>query len=267
MRPFVKVYLISCALLVIAWFVFAAVPQNPQPDSDVVKNARVDTSSAGLVTKVAPGELLPISVKLLNFGGGRKVDVIVHYAILANAGAEIYASDETVAVETTAGFVKTIQIPFGTAPGTYVAKTSVTYEGQLVPATTQFPFRVERRIAGLFQSDFLLYGGIALLVSIGMVVLGRSLIRRRFKPIDYSNLPHDQRVFFELISDTIMGMRERVGDAALDIAAHTEGLVIDEQTGRVLKLTESPSKVIARLVFGYEQTLGQRVSFAFRSRG
>ena len=35
--------------------------------ADATKNAQVDTSNAGLVVKVAPGELLPISVKLSNF--------------------------------------------------------------------------------------------------------------------------------------------------------------------------------------------------------
>lgn len=274
MRPFTKICLLICllggAFFVIAWSVFAAVSANAQPESDIVQSARVETSSAGLVAKVAPGELFPIAVKLLNFGGGRKVDVTLRYTILTSAGTEIYAGEETVAVETTAHFVKTIQIPFNTAPGAYIAKTSATYGGQLVPATTQFPFTVERRIVGLFQSDFLFYGGSILAAGVGIIILGRSVVRRRvgrrFKPIDYSDLPHDQRVFFELISDIIMEMRERVGDAALDIAAYTEGLVIDGQTGRVLKLTDSPSKIVARLVSGYEQTLGHRVSFAFRSK-
>lgn len=255
--------------LAIAGFLFqASYAQRRAELADVVQNARVETSSAGLVTKVAPGEVLPVSVKLLNFGGGTKVDVILHYAILTSTGREIYASNETVAVETTANFIKTIQVPFETLPGTYIAKTSVTYGGQLVPAVTEFPFRVERRILGLFQSDFLLYGGSVILVSIGMVMLRRSMTKRRnarrFSPFDYSEIPHHERAFFELISDTIMEMREQVGDAALDIAAHTQGLVIDEKTGRVLKVTEIPSQVIARLVSGYEYALGKRVSFTFR---
>lgn len=234
----------------------------------VVFAQEVDTSNAGFIAKVAPGELLPISVKLSNFGGGKRVDVVIKYTILTSAGEEIYSSNETMAVETTADFIKTIQIPFTTNPGTYIAKTTINYEGQLVPATTQFPFTVEWKIIGLFQSDFFRYGGITILFSIIMFALGHELVKRRnvtrFTPLDYSNIPHQRRVFYELISDTVMGMRQRVGDAALDIAAHTDGLVIDEKTGRVLKFTESPSKVVAQLVSGYEKALGQKVSFSFR---
>lgn len=246
-------------------------PTMGAPLFDVIsqlKGLRVDTSNAGLTVKVAPGELLPISVKLANFGGGKRVDVLVTYLIVTSAGEEIYSTTETVAVETTASFVKTIQVPFGTAPGIYTARTSIVYQGQVVPATTQFPFTVERKIFGLFQSEFYLYGGIMLLVATFAGIISRLWIRRRritrFMPVDYSDIPHDKRVFYELISDTVMGMRGQVGESALDIAKQINGLVIDEKTGRVLKLTEKPSKVIAELVSGYEKALGKKVSFSFR---
>ena len=240
----------------------------PLSEQSVTKGTRVDTNSAGLVAKVAPGELLPISVTLSNFGGGKRVDVLITYSIFTSKGDKIYSTSETVAVETTGNFVKTIQIPFGTTPGIYTVKTSIIYEGQLIPATTQFPFTVERKFFGLFQSDFLLYGGVTLLSSILMLALGHALIKRRraqrFAPFDYSDIPHDKRTFYEILSDTVMGMRERVGDDALLIAAHIDGLQIDKETGRVLALTDRPSKIIATLVSEYEKLLGQRVSFSFR---
>lgn len=231
-------------------------------------NAQINTTSAGLVTKVAPGELLPVSVKLLNFGGGKKVDVIVTYEIFNAKEESIYQIKETVAVETTASFVKTLQIPFTALPGIYTAKTSIIYGGQLVPATTQFPFRVERKIFGLFQNDFFLYGGITAIVGVLMTLLGHTLIKRRrterLVPFDYSNIPHGKRTFYEILSDTIMEMRERVGDDALDIAANIDGLKIDKATGRVLALTDHPSKIIATLVSEYEKLLGKKVSFSLR---
>lgn len=235
---------------------------------DVTQNARVDTSNAGLVVKVAPGELLPISVKLSNFGGNQRVDVLITYGIFSNAGSEIYSTNDTVAVETTANFIKTIQIPLGTAPGNYTAKTSIIYGGQLVPATTQFSFTVERKFFGLFQDDFFLYGGITALISFFMVLLGYILVKRhrrtRFTTFDYSNIPHDKRTFYEILSDTIMQMRQRAGDEALLIASQVEGLKIDENTGRVLHIAENPSKIIATLVSEYEKLLGKKVSFSFR---
>ena len=257
-----------CAFL----FFHTAILAQSASDYQTTQNAKVETSNAGLTVKVAPGEILPISVKLFNFGGGKRVDVLVEYGIFNSRGEEIYAANETVAVETTASFIKTIQISPNTSPGKYVAKTSITYQGQLVPATTQFPFLVENKILGLFQGDFFLYAGLTIIVSILIVASVALLAKRRrsgryatFIPFDYSNVPRDQRVFFELLSDTIMQMRLRVGDAALDVATHIEGLKIDEKTGRVLSLTQSPSRVIALLVSGYEKALGQKVSFSFRN--
>lgn len=219
-------------------------------------------------SKVAAGEFIPISVKLSNFGGSKRVDVFVKYSILTSAGDEIYSSDETVAVETTASFIKTVQVPSDAAPGSYTAKTAITYPGQLTPATTQFPFTVERKIFGIFQSDFLLYGSIALAVSVLLVLFSRTLIKRhrlvRFAPLDYSNIPNHDRTFYEILSDTIMQMRGRVGDDALLIAASIPGLKIDKKTGRVLIMTESPAKIIATLIAEYEKKLGRKVSFSLR---
>jgi hypothetical protein len=61
-----------------------------------------------------------------------------------------------------------------------------------------------------------------------------------------------------------MQMRGRVGDQALEIASHIDGLKIDKETGRVLDLTEPPAKIIATLVSEYEKLLGKKVSFSFR---
>ncbi|OHA38041.1 MAG: hypothetical protein A3G03_01255 [Candidatus Taylorbacteria bacterium RIFCSPLOWO2_12_FULL_44_15c] len=243
-------------------------PQGEQNIFDISLIPQIQTTGAGLASKVAPGEFLPLSVKLLNFGNRNRVDVTITYEITDLSGKTIYTSTETVAVETTATFVKTIQIPFETIPGLYIAKSSIVYQDQVAPATTEFPFVVERKLLGLFQSDFLRYGGITLLVGILMVLLGRALIKRRrsvrFAPFDYSDIPHGERTFYEILSDTIMEMRERVGDDALDIAANIDGLKIDKATGRVLALTERPSKIIATLVSEYEKLLGKKVSFSFR---
>ena len=228
----------------------------------------LQSASSSLDVKVAPGEMLPVSVRLSNFGGGSRVDVIITYLITSDKGTEIYKTTETVAVETTNNFVKNIQIPFNASPGTYTAATSIEYPGQVAPATTQFKFNVERKIFGLFQSVFIIYGGATLLMGALMVIVGYNLVKRRstsrFSPIDYSNIPGGERVFYELISDTMLGMRQKVGDRALDIASGIPGLDINKNTGRITKMTRSPSKVIAELVSGYEKTLGAKVSFSFR---
>ncbi|MEI7791956.1 MAG: hypothetical protein WCI57_00505 [Candidatus Berkelbacteria bacterium] len=219
-------------------------------------------------SKVAPDELLPISVQLSNFGGTARVDVSVKYSLLNSTGVEIYAAVETVAVETSASYVKTIQIPANASSGSYTEVTAVTYPGQVAPATTRVPFTVEKKIFGVFLSDFYLYSGIAVVMSLLLILIGRMLIKRRrvsrFSDLDYDNIPSDQRPFYEILSDTIMQMRARVGDDAIFIAQNISGLKIDAKTGRVLSVTESPAKIIANLVSAYEVTLGKKVSFSLR---
>lgn len=238
------------------------------PRIALAQDVRVDTSNTAIASKVAPGDLLPIAVKLLNFGSNQRVDVVITYTITDNKNIVVAVEHETVAVETTASFVKTFQIPQGIDSGIYVAHASIVYPDQITPATTQFSFTVEQRYLGLFEDDFITYGGFTIIVGLLMGILGHIFVRRvrasRFKPISYSDIPKDDRVFYELISDTILGMHEKVGDVAFDIAGNIPGMKIDKDTGRVLSLSDRPSKIVAALVAEYEKVLGKKVSFALR---
>ena len=230
--------------------------------------AELKTESGGLVTKLAPGEFLPISVKLTNFGGGRRVDVSIDYSILDDSGNVITTESETVAVETTASYVKFIQIPHNTVSGVYTAESSIVYQGQAVPATSTYQFSVERKIAGIFVSQFILYVIIALGIGIAFAIVSRLVIKkrraRRLTPHDYSDVPKEKMIFYDIISDTIMQMRYRVGVEALEIAKNIHNLVIDEKDGKVLEIKDSPEKIIALLILQYEKHLGEKVSFALR---
>jgi len=227
----------------------------------------VQTASGALVTRVAPGELLPISVKLTNFGGGSRVDVTIDYQILNEKGGSVLTEKETVAVETTASFIKVIQIPRDVPPGNYTAESSIVYQGQKVPATANYQFTVERKILGLFVSQFIVYSIITVLVGIAFVITSRLVKKKlrvsRLTPHEYPEIPKEERIFYEIVSDIIAQMRQRVGDRALDIAKSIDDLVIDENDGKVLNIKKSPAKIIALLILKYEKTLGEKVSFAF----
>ncbi len=233
-----------------------------QESTTSINHPRIETTGAGLVAKVAPGELLPISMKLLNFGSDERVDVKVFYQIANPTGNVVVVAEDTIAVETTASFIKTIQIPVRSPSGRYTAKSSITYQDQLVPATTMFEFIVEPKIGGFYQDELFLYGGFTLAVSVFTGLLGHLWIRRRratrLEPIDYSDVPSDQRAFFELISDTVLEMRQHMGDAVFEIASRVDGLKIDRTTGRVLEVTRHPSEIMRALVDGYEKTLARK---------
>lgn len=218
---------------------------------------------------MAPGELLPVSVKLLNVSGTRRLDVQVYYSVLSQEHESIYSSSETVAVETTASYVKMVQIPYYIIPGVYNVRVSIKYDGQTVPATSHFPFTVEKKIGGIFQTTLITYAALALLsalvLAVSLIIFRRKYHNRsRLSPIEYSDVPNNMRTFYEIISDTIMDMRQRVGDQAIVIANRIEGLKIDPESGKVLFVSANPSKIIAELVAEYERELGKKVSFLFR---
>ncbi|PCI21337.1 hypothetical protein COB64_00440 [Candidatus Wolfebacteria bacterium] len=230
--------------------------------------AQVKTDTGNLISRVAPGDFLPISVKLINFGSGRRVDVTITYQIFDARNIAVIQETETVAVETTASFVKFIQIPKDFSSGSYVAASSIAHEGQEVPATSSFQFDVEKKFGGIFVSQLIIIGIITLAIGLAFAVVSRLILKKyrssRFVPHDYSHILKDDRLFYEMISDTIMQMRHRVGDTAIDLASDIDGLTIDDNTGEVLKITKNPAKIIALLVLRYENELGEKVSFDLR---
>lgn len=228
----------------------------------------VETTGAVAQSHFAPGDFLPISVKLLNFGSDRRVDVSITYRVLDLFDNEVVNSVETVAVETTASFIKLLQLPKSLQPGHYVASASILYSGQEFPATAQFEFLVRRKFAGYFLSEWLIYGAIIVFLGLLAFLFGRSIFRKKVSAysgsLDYSGVPKNDRVFYEIISDVIGQMRYRVGDRALEIARDIEGLEINEDTGQILKITKNPAKIVAILILKYENELGEKVSFALR---
>lgn len=226
------------------------------------KTAEVKTSGEGLISRVAPGEFLPISVKLVNFGEERRVDVTINYQILDSNNIVVFTESETVAVETTASFVKNIQIPNDLPPEKYTAFSSIIYEGQEVPATSKFQFTVEEKIAGIFVSQFVLYGIITGLIGIAFAVVSRLIIKRRVSrltPQEYPEVPKQDRLFYEIISDIIMQMRYRAGDRAIEMAGDIDGLVIEKESGRVLKINKDPAEIVALLILQYQKHIGKKM--------
>jgi hypothetical protein len=270
MKMILKKDLRKIKLLVLASLVLItlAIWCNSQILAAEPKTNEMETGSGRLVSKVAPGEFLPISVKLINFGEGRRVDVDIDYQILDSDEDEVFFKySETVAVETTASFVKNIQIPFDLPSGKYIASSKITYEGQEVPATSKFEFTVERKIAGIFISQLILYGIITTLIGIVFAVLSRLIIKRRasrLNPHEYSDVQKEERLFYEIISDMIMQMRYRAGDRAIEIAGSIEGLDISKESGRVLKINKDPAEIIAVLILQYQKIFGKKTTFSPR---
>jgi len=221
-------------------------------------------------SRIAPGEFLPVSVKLVNFGSQKRIDVIVNYKILDANNKEIYLESETVAVETTASFIKRIQLPYTIKHGLYTLVSSLNYPYQKQPAVSKFPFLVEEKIGGFFKSDLILYSIAFVLVILIAIVLTYLLAgvgrKRRVIFHDYSDKSKEQMIYYEMLSDIISEMRLRIGDDALEIAKNIPDLEINGKNGLIINIKNEPAKIIALLISRYEKLLGKKISFGLRPK-
>jgi hypothetical protein len=215
--------------------------------------------------RIAPGETMPIQVRLSNFGTTARADVTITYTVLDKNKKEIVKDWESVAVETTATFIHSMTLPENITPGVYSVLVSVQYGGQKVPAVSQYDFTVEKKVLGIFYSDLLKYA-IALLVSICTVgaavwLYERTRKRTAFAP-DYTHVSKTTRIYYEIIGDIIRQMRLHAGDRALTLANNVPGLSVDDN-GKISAIDGDPATVVALLVSDYEKKFGKPVNLSF----
>ncbi len=225
----------------------------------------VDTTSESASNRIAPGEFLPVSVKLTNFGSKKRIDVTIDYKIFDATSRQVYSESETVAVETTAQFVKRVQLPYNLRGGFYQFSTILHYPYQEQPAISAFSFLVEEKIAGFFKSDFIFYSVLVILLILVTVFITHALVRykRSYGIItyDYSNKPKHEIIYYEILSNIITQMRLHIGDDAIKIAKDIPDLKINDKNGLIIDIASDPAKIIALLVFRYESLLGRPLSF------
>jgi len=230
----------------------------------------INTIFEGAESRIAPGEFLPVSVKLVNFGSQKRVDVIIEYRILNSNDEEVYSESETVAVETTASFVKKIRLPYSIEPGVYTVVSSLKYPYQEDPAVSKFSILVEKKIAGFFKSDLIFYPAAVISAGVLLSMFFYLFLKQRQQHSivfhDYSDKPKDQMIYYEILSDIISQMRLRIGDDALDMAKDIPDLEINDKNGKILNIKKEPAKIVALLVGRYEKFSGKEFSFGLRQR-
>ena len=96
--------------------------------------------SAEIITKeIKSTDNLIFNVKIFNLGRLPKYDISLTYTVSnENTNEIIYQQTETMAVETSLDFPKTIQIPEETAPGKYMLQVVATYDNETAIAKDQF---------------------------------------------------------------------------------------------------------------------------------
>lgn len=145
-------------------------------------SAQINSSSIhrsdieGFTLRVAPGEELFFAVKLINFGVSKRSDVNIFYKIYNNDNAIVYSQNETVAVETTATFIRHPVLPRTLPIGNYTMVSYVAYPNQISPAISEFRFTVENKYFGIFISDLWWYILILLVSCIASAIVSHFMI-------------------------------------------------------------------------------------------
>lgn len=188
---------------------------------------------------------------------------------------EIKKDDELIAkskvlkaIETQASFVDFIVIPESAKTGLHIITVEVTdYEDLRKEVSASF-YVAEGRGVQIRKYFLILLGAVIFVGLLGLIqiYIVRSIRKRpsRLTPHEYPKVPKRDRLFYEIISDTIMQMRYRVGEKAIKIAQNIDGLLVDKNNGKVLEIKKDPAKIIALIVLRYEQHLGKKISFAVR---
>jgi len=218
---------------------------------------KIEVTAIEQFQTVSPDESLPVSIKLLNMGGSGRVDVKLTYRILDVGNNKISEEVETVAVETTANFVKQIKIPANLKPGRYFLLADLEYPDQKFPAVAKIPFQVEYKFLGLFLSQLAILSAVIIvgLILIWLVIhyinKPRRVIMSKF---EYKKIPARQKPYYELISDIILTMRLHLGDKAVKVANKIEGLNVSDQ-GEVLEIKKEPAEIVTLLTVAFQQCM------------
>ncbi|MEX2054047.1 MAG: hypothetical protein WD883_00675 [Candidatus Colwellbacteria bacterium] len=214
-----------------------------------------------LISKIAPGELMPITVKLVNFGTSERVDVQIFYQMQDQDGRAIVTEHETVAVHTSAIFSKVIQIPFQTMSGQYTITASAYYPDQTTLANSSLSIDVERKLFGLFISElkeYSWYMGIAMLSIVALIyILFRRTAQSKAQG-EYRFVGRRLRLFYQILDDMVSQATKEIGDHAVFIANRIDGLKVSKK-GRVVSIDGDPARIISELASLYEKELGIKV--------
>ncbi|MCD4693811.1 hypothetical protein K8R62_00425, partial [bacterium] len=133
-----------------------------------------------------------------------------------------------------------------------------------VPAISQFQFTVENKVLGIFLSRFILYTIVGIFLAVIFIFIGKFINKKRksrFEVHDYADIKKEERIFYELISDIIMQMRYQYGKRAIELAQKIEGLIVDDESGKVLDINKDPAEIVSLLMIYYKKEFGKKADF------
>lgn len=219
------------------------------------------------VGKVAPGEKLPIQVQLINFGTPEeRVDVTLFYSVKDSHGITVLTDTETVAVQTTASFIKNVYIPDDFKSDNYTINLVINYRDQEFSAISQAQFKVQKKYFGFFLSDWLRALPLLFLPFLIPFFLNFRKKEHDLLRPNYSHIPEDERTYYEIVHDIVASIHHHVGDRDMKkIVDSIPGLGLDVSNIYIEELEGSVVVIIARLVSAYEKIVGKKANIILKA--
>ena len=137
--------------------------------------------SAEIVTKeILSGDNLTFNIKVLNLGRFPRYDVSLTYTISnANTGEVIYQQTETMAIETSLNFSRSIKIPEETSSGKYALKVTATYDNETAIAAEQFTIIEKEKVKEIELQLYLFLFIVVLMIILILEFYSKAKDRKR----------------------------------------------------------------------------------------
>ena len=191
-------------------------------------------------------------------------DLRLTYTLLH--GESVLAQSKVLrAIETQASFIDYMVVPENVDMGLYTVRVMIEdYENLHKETETTFTVVPNvNKVARLFGVLVLFGITVVILLLIVQIMYTRSRWKKMlYNRHDYSNIPQEKRVYYEMISGVIAQMRARVGRKSISLAQTIDGLTVSDQ-GRVDSINRDPSEILAELVHAYKRKFGKNVNFIY----
>ncbi len=169
------------------------------------REALMDVKIETLTKEINPGQPVRSQVTLYNMGMTKKIDVTIGYTVKEVYTEKIVAKDsETLAIESSLSFVRTIALPKTISIGKYTIEAVAYYENKTATGVSSFDVVETPAIMLFLISIFTSWYPYAIVAAIIVLLLIRLLLRRmrerRAKnakyifPVDFKKLPKGIKV-------------------------------------------------------------------------
>jgi hypothetical protein len=146
--------------------------------------------------EVLPGEDVTATVRLLNMGDLRNIDVLVYYAIQDFDGNTLAFKEESIAIERTFEIVRSLKIPDDARLGGYMFYTKISYRDVMATGSEKFDVVAKKSVISVAAlKNWLRKSLLVTLIMAGIVFLiyGITMILRRIKYVSQLKEVHDSQ--------------------------------------------------------------------------